>query len=271
LLPLALCACGFVTAACTLLTEPRLPHGSIPMDPARPYAMWWRMTEACAGVTGRFEDVRWYYVPGPDVIVLGREYDGFWMGSRDAIILAEEDRMSPSLVRHEMLHALTGAGHSREYFGDKCAGVVSCGGSCLAEAGESVPSDDALEIEPAELDVSLRVDPLLPRLSLAADSGWIAMTVTVRNPRPVGVWAVLTRMMDNEWVAKTYGFSIRCVRSCQGGTGSSYHYIYEERFGVRASDVRRHVFDFRLDPGRYAIRGEFNERLTDEVVLTIVQ
>ena len=85
---LALSGCGFD------------PEGDVPLEPPAVYREWWAKTQACSGLTGDFDRIRW---------------------SDHHIFLASEWSMDEMVVRHEMLHDLIGRpGHPTPPFGRGC-------------------------------------------------------------------------------------------------------------------------------------------------------
>ena len=95
-LPLLLLGCDSPTE----LHELREP---VP-DPPTQYRTFWEDTEACSGLTGDFEGVRWFwtsYFPGePDTV-------GQWNSNREITLLFAH-RGQRVVVMHEILHDLLG-------------------------------------------------------------------------------------------------------------------------------------------------------------------
>lgn len=111
-----------------LLTQPDpLPavRGAVPMTPPSSYAKWYAETEACSGLTGRFDRLRWWTAPGRSFqLETGPQADGLWDASGN-IVIASALIHDQHLVRHEMLHDLIGEpGHPAHYFRDRCKGLV---------------------------------------------------------------------------------------------------------------------------------------------------
>ncbi|HET6681470.1 MAG TPA: hypothetical protein VFG84_09750 [Gemmatimonadaceae bacterium] len=234
------------------------------------YSTWWRMTEACSHRRGDLTAVRLFYVPGANSLSVGGErYDGFWYGAFNAIVLADDDRFSGSLVRHEMLHALLGAGHEGPYFANLCAGIVACVGDCAAEAASLPPPDDsAPELPASELEIQLD----LYNPSASFDDGWVAIVISARNPRSAAAWVPLIPVESGSPFASTFGFTARCIEGCNGSfVTSSYYYTEPPRLGISASAVLRDVFDLQFPPGVYAVRGTFNVDTTAAAPLTVRQ
>ncbi len=254
-------------AACSRVVEPKLPAGAVSITAPRAYRFWWSLTETCAGVRGDFSAVRWYVLPDAAAFeVNGKAYQSFWWAATNQIVVVERDKLAGRLIRHEMLHALTGAGHVHEYFIDKCGGVVVCGADCTAEAGDfSPPPQNAAVVRSRDLDVAVHVDPLEP--SITADSGWIAATVSVRNNLNYPVWVQLDPVAPGASSSATFGYILDCSSTCGGGT--EYVYVSGNRLGLNAGQTRRYVFDRQLPPGAFALRGFFNSDTTAPTTFSV--
>ncbi len=101
-----------------------LPDGAVPYEAPPVYQTWWSRTEACAGLAGALQEVRWYTVPNSRVFptAAGPEV-GRWSrgGNGIEIVIAGAYLDDEMVVRHEMLHALLDqSGHPAEYFVDRC-------------------------------------------------------------------------------------------------------------------------------------------------------
>jgi hypothetical protein len=89
--------------------------------------------ESCSGLTGKFNDVSWYYVPGTVIHTPKGDGWGWWDGDHGIFLaepvydytalgiddgsgtLAHEDMIKA--VKHEMLHELVGhSGHSNLFY-----------------------------------------------------------------------------------------------------------------------------------------------------------
>jgi hypothetical protein len=226
------------------------------------YGLWWGLTEACSGISGDLSSVRWYALPdAASFEVNGGTYQSYWWGTGNRIVVAGRSKMVGPLIRHEMLHALTGPKHSREYFVDKCGGIVACEGQCLAEAGEpSAPPGDAATITPSDLDVAVDVTPA--QAAFESDSGWAAITVSATNTREYPVWVHLLPVGPGAFYSATFGYDVRCESTCGGKSG--YIYIASDRIGFNSRQTRRYSFDFQLSPDDFVIRGAFNSDTTSE-------
>jgi hypothetical protein len=253
--------------ACGEIADPQLPSGAVPMDPPSVYSMWWRLTEACSGVNGDFDSVRWFQLTDvPQFAVRDTLYQSYWWANGNRIVIVGAKRLTGQLVRHEMLHALTGPHHQREYFVDKCGGVVACEANCLQEAGPpSTPMPDAATIQGTDLAVETVVEPT--KASLSTDSGWAAITISARNTRGVPAWLNLTPITPGQPSAATFGYVVECVVvACD--SRSEYLYVVADKIGFDAGGFRRYVFDRQLQAGQYSVRGFFN---VDTAQLTTFQ
>jgi hypothetical protein len=105
---IALSGCGFD------------PVGDIPWDPPPVYREWWEKTQACSGLRGNFERVRWSVIEGASFACSSGQCAGHWRSDHH-IILASEWAMDEMVVRHEMLHDMIGRpGHPAPPFGRGC-------------------------------------------------------------------------------------------------------------------------------------------------------
>lgn len=266
----AACAAALLVIACAIPTEPRLPTGATLWTAPARFALWWRMTEACSGRSGDFRSVQWYIVPGVRTIeVQGEHYDGFWFGQPNRIVLAEASSVDGPLVRHEMLHALLGVdGHPRDPFLTACDGVVTCDGGCAVEAGgRALPPSDAAEISPHDVATRIEIAPREPAESL--DSGAVAVTVSITNPRDEAVWIRLEPQAPGDPFSHTFGVAADYDEYPDRVFAYSYSWIEGARFPLGARETRRFVWDNQLMAGRYAIRGFFNTDTAARVVLTV--
>ena len=104
--------------ACDAATEPHVALGAVPITPPARYALWWRLTQSCSGLTGDFASVSWYVVPNTTTVYdQGKQVDAYWISDPDRIVLADARRNDGRIVRHEMLHALLHRnGHPRDAY-----------------------------------------------------------------------------------------------------------------------------------------------------------
>jgi len=176
---------------CESPAAPLLVEGAQRFDPPPAYHLWWELTQECSGRRALFSRVRWYYVPGTVTLeVDGQRVEGYWTAP-NTIVLAHAAVHDGPLVRHEMLHALQDAdGHPREFFLERCGGVVMCEGRCLEDAGPPPPANAAApRVDPSALEVGVELRPRGPSLGLYG--GHFTLVVTARNPRSDAVIATL--------------------------------------------------------------------------------
>jgi hypothetical protein len=96
------------------------PEGDIPMDPPAVYREWWAKTQACSGLGGNFDRIRWSVVEGPSFPCASGQCAGHWRNDHH-IFLASDWVMDEMVVRHEMLHDMIGRpGHPTPPFGQGC-------------------------------------------------------------------------------------------------------------------------------------------------------
>lgn len=117
---------AIATACGDRFAPPPLPEGAIPFGPPRVYETWWKDVEECSAFHAPFRRVRWFVVPGEESFVVnGQRDNGLWIEHYRFIILAEARLYDSLVVRHEMLHDLSGSlDHPAEYFQQRCVGVV---------------------------------------------------------------------------------------------------------------------------------------------------
>jgi hypothetical protein len=101
-----------------------LPDGAVSLAAPTEYRSWWASTESCSGISGDFDQIAWYTVPG--VSTMGTDIGekvGIWayQDGQSTITIAGEYVQHELVVRHEMLHELLGReGHPDEYFVARC-------------------------------------------------------------------------------------------------------------------------------------------------------
>ena len=218
---------GGLAVACVDVTALDFPADAVPLDIPAQYALWWEMTERCSGLDGDLADVTWFYVPSADVLRIGGDEAQGYFGWDNRIVIAEGSLTSGQLVRHEMLHALGARGHSREYFGHRCVGIVACEGDCRAELGPGPTTpNDARLIEPSGLEFTSVVEPVRVRLE---------------------------RLAPGHLAAGLFGFQIN-------GNGPEYTWTYDEHLTLAPFETRRFSFDLNsqetleMRPGPNVIR-----------------
>lgn len=105
---IVLTACGFD------------PGDDSPMTPPSVYREWWAKTEACSGLRGNFDRVKWSVVAGHSFPCASGRCAGHWEPGHE-VFIAEQWLMNEMVVRHEMLHdLLERAGHPDPPFGSPC-------------------------------------------------------------------------------------------------------------------------------------------------------
>jgi hypothetical protein len=181
-----------LTGACVVLTEPAFPVDAVRISAPARFAAWWKVTEACSGLTGDFASVGWYVVPSERVTVAGNQFDGYtWTDGGARIVLARTMVTEGELVRHEMLHVLLQrGGHPAAFFRERCGDIVACVPGCSEEAGAyRQPTHADPIIDPTALTRGATITPT--SVSLSRDSGWMSIVVAARNDRPYPVWVRL--------------------------------------------------------------------------------
>jgi hypothetical protein len=242
-------------AGCADPTALRLPADAEPMARPIQYATWWRMVEACSGRSGDLGHVQWYVMPYGRLEIGGVEYDGYWFGEGNRVILLWSKMNHGPTVRHEMLHALLGTGrHPREYFNDRCAAVVSCGSGCRVAEFDRGVSATAREVTSAALAVTVRIQPAQPRTSI--DSGWVSFLVTATNPFPEPVWVRLSG-------DASFGYVL-------ANAPGTYFWTEEPRWAFRAGESRSFVFDRQFPATRDSLWAFFDKRYTSPVLLEVL-
>jgi hypothetical protein len=257
-------ATAFCAAACSSISEPARDPRAEKLQPPPVYSRWWSMTESCSGVQGRMSNVSWYQVPGSDVVDSNGEYvAGYWGPVSNSIVLAGNGILFGDLVRHEMLHALLRqqSGHSRVFFVEHCAGIVSCGLKCLADAGRAPSIDPMVQrVSSSVLELSVSVVPQRPQSSV--DGGVFTIIVAAHNPNPYPVVVTWHPPALN----KTFFYSL------VGPAGSNSRTELALDAGVThfgPGATKRHYFDLSIGnrsdgrtvrPGTYTLHGGYDNR-----------
>jgi hypothetical protein len=259
-----------LVAGCFLPTEPPLPDGIAPFEAPPQFARWWSLVESCSGHTGAFANVQWYVVPGAaEFTVDGKRYQGYTWNQGDRIVLADGSRLDGTLVRHEMLHALTGKGHPASLFRERCGGIVACATDCAASVGEPYDAPtEAPVVSPSELQLAVATTPGV--ISASTDSGWATIVVSVTNPHPFPLWVRLDELAPGYGTSRTFGFELYYGDSPDTDGHAVYTYTAMDRIAFRAGETRRYAFDFRAWAG-LRICGWFNSVRTDLMSLVVVE
>ena len=237
---LLLIALTAIVGACDLFrVETPMPAGAVRFIAPPQYALWWRLTERCSGITRDLSAISWYAVPGADSIMVipSRTWaQGFYELAQNRIVLAGHWRSDGGLVRHEMLHALLRrGGHPAEFFQNRCGGVVAYPPprTSVDSTAPLVPLDD--------LVISARADSTAP--SLARDSFYVALTVAIQNPRATPVRVRLTPIRPGFHESETFGFAAHYCDAPSFSAGSDYFWVADSTFALGPGEVRRMVFD----------------------------
>lgn len=259
---------ALAASSCNQASAPAFPAGATRFDPPAVFAQWWRETEACSELQREFADVTWYAVSDDQRIVVGgRTYDAYWWARPSRIVVRAGVLYDGPLVRHEMLHALTGSGTHGNAFVRECAGVVECGAQCRSEAGPGVTiPTNAREVLLSDVITTVRVELTE---SGSTEGRWVTVVVDIANPFAEPVWVILGSAGPNQTSWPTFGYVIECATSCAGPTGSSYDYAFDNRFPIEASEHRAQLFDHHLGPGDYRIRGTFATDTTDAITISV--
>ena len=251
-----------LAAACAEIAA--LPAGSENFVPPPEYQLWWSMTEACSGLRGSLADVDWYVVPNATYIPgSSRELGGEWYERGNRIIVASGDQFDGSLVRHEMLHALTRANHTRLQFLERCGGVVMCVDTCITDSGPPpTPPAGTPHVSPSDIDVDVDIEPATP--SGGQFGGYFTIVVTARNPATHAVVVDLPASGD-DGPSETFTFSMRSGSQSSGYYDRAYD---ADDLDFAAGETKRDVFDLHLarDPvqgglaaGTYTANGAYGE------------
>lgn len=86
----------------------------------------WNELEACSGLRGNFDAVRWLVEPN-GIRVDGAWRGGAWIADWNAIVLAPPNQTDPFIIRHEEMHALLhgGSDHPAKYFNGACGDLMT--------------------------------------------------------------------------------------------------------------------------------------------------
>ena len=257
--------------ACDATTAPDVPETAMPIAAPARYAVWWRLTQACSGISGDLAAVSWYVVPNTrSLSYQGQRVDAYWIGDPDRIVLADSLRNDGPTVRHEMLHVLLHRnGHPRSAYLEACGGVVACNGTCALEAGlYGSPPATAPELQPR--DVGTRVDVFAPLPAEVSDSGAAAVMITLTNPRTEPVWVQLTPRESGDFQYPAFGV-VADYDNPANVAKLAIEWWQSGRFALGAGERRRWVWDVSFPRGRYGILGYFNVDTLPRQVISIGQ
>lgn len=108
-LTLFLCACAFD------------PTG-VPMETPAIYRQWYSEVEACSGLTGNFDRVRWQHAP--EIRQGTSRYYGYWY-PKHTITIRDDSALNEKIVKHEEMHDLLQSGdHPALYFTQLCGNLI---------------------------------------------------------------------------------------------------------------------------------------------------
>jgi hypothetical protein len=266
--------CAALGVACGGAEAPSLPSAALVYSPPPVYAVWWGIVQQCAGTTGSLQDITWFRVPAVslisfDVDGVTRQATGYWSSSGNRIVMAGDRVYDGQAVRHEMLHALIRmAGHPRDAFLRRCAGVVSCGTDCLADAGPPRAPDPASpRVASSALEVDFMLLPAQP--SASVNDGAFMLLVQARNPATRAVVVELSPS-NHQLPGRTFWWEMRRGDDSRASDGMPT--FDGEALMFEAGEVKRQVFDFRfgermgdifLAPGDYLMRGGYDLTFTE--------
>lgn len=254
-----------ILVGCSDLFAPDVPEGAIQLTPLpAEYEDWWRLAERCSGASGEFAYVDWGVVPGVSTIPGTEGAVGTYYRNRHQIILVERGTLDGHLVRHEMLHALLRVGgHPREFFVERCGGLVSCGGPCYQEASRTGPPNSTAPIVSTRLlNIATEVWPSNVSLSTGT-RGCATVVVRVGNPLSDTVRIRMTR-------AGTVTWSVNGLESI----GDGGPLVIDSLVVLAPGAVRSYAFDCprliqSLGPGDHYITGRVGGRRSERVLLRI--
>lgn len=249
---------------CTSIVDPVLDPRAEPFEAPPVYARWWSMVESCSGLQGSMSNVSWYQLPGSESVdVNGEDVGGYWAPVGNSIILGGKLVLDGALVRHEMLHALVRQvkGHSREYFLDRCGGVVSCSSGCVADAGPAPKIDATVpRVTSDVLTLFVSIVPNAPSSSI--DGGVFGISITATNPNSYPILVALKPNASNDSFFFTLFAPVGSIGTYDGALDPSVRY-----FG--AGETKRHYFDFSIGatlgrgtvpPGMYRVYAGYDIR-----------
>jgi len=248
--------------SCTRIVDPVLESGAQQFERPPVYARWWSLVESCSGIQGSLADITWYQVPGSTVTLDGKDVSGYWSRASNSIVLASDEVLGGAIVRHEMLHALVRQpGHSREYFLNRCGGIVACASACVADAGPA-PQTDPLAVHTSSDALHFRVvvEPQSP--SSSVDGGVFTLIVSATNTNPYPI------IVDPNPSAGNYGFFYTFLGPAGGITGTGGALDLSIRY-YASGETKNQYFDFSIGahlgpalipPGTYRVVGGFDTR-----------
>src|SRR4051812_2605650 len=270
---IAVAFCAMIAACSSARVD--FPTGSALFPPPPVYSEWWEMVEACSQRVGPLEQVKWFQAPDEAAIVVnGAAVDAYWDKTSNAIVVKPAVKLDGSLVRHEMLHALSrSTAHSRPDFLEHCGGVVACAPTCVSAVETfQLPGSAVPRVSPESLTITSIVEPV-GALGEVKDT-FFRLTVFARNPTNHPIVVVLPPSGDA-------GPSLSFSYVISGSSTFEYNDRAwdSEIMSFGAQETKRRVFDFvvrptmdmnfAITPGTYQVRGAFGERSAAPVSMTI--
>lgn len=253
-----------ITVACSSIVDPVLDPKAVSFQPPPVYTRWWSMVESCSGLQGSLSDVSWYQVPASETVGhSGDEVAGYWAYVSNRIVLAGESLLDGLVVRHEMLHALVRQlkGHPRQYFLDRCAGLLVCGSTCVRDAGPAPSIDAAIPRVTSEvLKLFVSIEPNPP--SSAVDGGVFQVVVSATNPNSYPIVVTPSPSANNH----TFFY---VLTGLAGGISGSVDALDSSMRYFGAGETKRQYFDFsiagslgprRMPPGTYQLYAGYETR-----------
>ena len=118
---------GLLLAGCNSILGSFAPGDAAEFTPPASYRAMWDSAQACTGRRGDFAKLRFYVVPGREVDPAATARTKPWAliaAGGATIVIAEDYRLHPMVVKHEMIHALgvgfDGPPHPAHPFVDPC-------------------------------------------------------------------------------------------------------------------------------------------------------
>lgn len=250
------------------LVDPQFPSDAEEFSPPAVYSTWWKMTEACSGMTGSLGAITWFRTgQALHAFPSGDPLGGYWSPVGNRIVLTNDLALDGGVVRHEMLHALLRkGGHPRNQFLGKCMGTVHCPDACIRDAGPYPhPAETPIHVTGDSLAITLDVEPRNP--TVARDGGFFSMSVMVRNRSTHWVTVPSVYSLYFPDVDSTRTFETT-VRGPSGGISIPESRLDPSEWIFAPGETKKHVFDFEigndlrafeLPPGHYIARGGYSD------------
>jgi hypothetical protein len=231
------------------------PADAEPLEPGAKYAVMWRTVEWCAGKRGDLGAIAWFVTDVPARTANDDDVSGSWWISKNHVYLTRAYAEDESVIRHQMLHALLRRKHHTEEFIGSCGDIVACYLECQRQAGGPPPRppfpapfvpSDTLEVETHAIE---------PRL---ADSGWVAIVVSARNPTTIGTWLPV-----NEAAGLGFHCSIAGTMSCGVRPVLTGYEMFAQ------GTTRRATYMTQLPPGRWLVDAGFSANRPPQVLVKV--